>query len=96
MSNRKAKIIIPESNFEKFIIDLAQKHNIEYTHTMLDELADKFTELSGDDVITIPGGIDKLCIALKQENIITGKEMMALIHGYLRETDILNKVKNSQ
>jgi len=96
MNDQNSKIIIPDSNFEEFIIALAKKHNIEYKRTTLTELAEKFTELSGDDVITIPGGIDKLCIALKQENVITGKEMMALIHGYLTESDVLNKVKNSK
>ena len=76
-------LTLPEKNFKQFIVDLAEKHDVVYQRTHLDELADTFTSLSGNDVDQ--DDIERLVIALRRANIITLDEFGPLLHGYLKE-----------
>jgi hypothetical protein len=71
------------SDYKGYILELAQKHQIVYQRTVGDELADKFTELSGDTVIQ--DDICDLLVAMVRQKVISVEEMMQLQVGYLRE-----------
>lgn len=75
---------IPESGVKQFIIDLAATHNVIYTRTNLDQLAETVTELSGDTVHS--DSIQDLLVALKRSEKITGQYMVELLIRYLRES----------
>ena len=77
------KITIPNSNYKKYIVSLGKKYNVNYVKTKSDELANIFTKLSDDEIVQ--DKIELLALQLKKENIITGKEMLLLLHGYLKE-----------
>lgn len=76
-------IEIPKTGLRQFIRDLAERHGVRYARTHVDELAETFTRLSGDDVT--PDEVEMLAIALKRAGVITGREMGALLAAYLRE-----------
>lgn len=70
-------------NYKNYILELADKHHVVYTRTAMDDLADKFTELSGDTVVL--DDISNLLIALYRHKVITVQQMGQLHIGYLKE-----------
>ena len=74
---------IPTSGLVKFITDLAKEHDVTYAKTNGDQLADKFTGLSGDDVIL--DDIECLIIALERAGAIDSDDVVPLHVNYLRE-----------
>lgn len=74
---------IPTSGLAKFITDLAVKHNVNYVKTYGDQLAEKFTELSGDDVIL--DDFECLIIALARAGAINSDDVVPLHVNYLHE-----------
>jgi len=80
----KNKITIPKSGFKDFIINLASYNKVEYKKTGYGELADNFTRLSDDKVEQ--DDVERLVIALKRNNVLNSKQMLSLLHGYLKET----------
>jgi hypothetical protein len=76
-------LTIPENNIAQFVENLAKEHNLVYVRTPLDDLAEKFTELSGDDIK--PDLTEKRIIMLKKNNVIDTRQMMRLISLYFDE-----------
>ena len=74
---------IPTSGLVEFITDLAKEHNVTYAKTYGDQLADKFTELSGDDVVL--DDIECLIIALERAGAVDSEDVVPLHVNYLRE-----------
>ncbi len=68
---------------EKYIKKLAAENHVAYIKSDIDVLAKKFTELSGDEVVT--DEIDDLFVALKRAGIITGAELVNLLGQYIDE-----------
>jgi hypothetical protein len=74
---------IPTSGLAKFITDLAKEHDVTYAKTNGDQLAEKFTELSGDEVIL--DNVECLIIALERAGAINSEDVVPLHVNYLRE-----------
>lgn len=67
------------------ILAIAQKHNITYKRTALDDWADTVNWLSDDDVHF--DEIELLLIAIGRAKVIEGIERTLLHHRYLKERD---------
>jgi len=74
---------IPVIGLEKYITDLAKKHDVTYVRTFYDELADTITRLSDDEVEQ--DDIQRLLITLKRKGVLSGKDSLSLLVNYLRE-----------
>lgn len=74
---------IPTSGLERFIVDLAKKHSVEYQRTSTDVLADTITRLADDDVQM--DGIECLLIALERAGVVESESVVPLHVNYLRE-----------
>lgn len=76
-------LIIPEKNIAQFVQNLADEHGIVYVRTGLDDLAEKITELSGDDIK--PDYTEKLIITLKKKGVIDSRQFVKILGAYLDE-----------
>jgi hypothetical protein len=76
-------LTIPENNIAQFVDHLAKEHNLVYVRTRLDDLAEKFSELSGDDIK--PDLTEKKIIMLKKNGVIDGRQMTRILGRYLDE-----------
>ena len=74
---------IPVSGIDKFVIDMARQHHINYVKTFGDVWGETVTQLADDAVET--DDIEHLLIALKRAGKLTAPEMLALLVNYLRE-----------
>ena len=74
---------MPTHNIAAFVIELAKLHNVTYTKTSIDELADVATHLA-DDVVVIDETED-LIVALKRAHVIDAAAMVVLLGNYLDE-----------
>jgi hypothetical protein len=74
---------VPTHNVGAYIRDLAQRHHITAAKTYADVWAEQITSHSGDDVRS--DDVERLVIALKKANKVTGAEMVQLLSHYLRE-----------
>jgi tellurium resistance protein TerD len=74
---------IPVIGLEKYITDLAKKHDVTYVRTFYDELADTITRLSDDEIEQ--DDIQRLLITLKRKGVLNGKDSVSLLVNYLRE-----------
>jgi hypothetical protein len=74
---------LPTNDIAAFIEGLAAKHGVTYTPTPLDVLADKWTELSDDEVKL--DRIECLIIALERAGVIPKEEVVQLHVRHLRE-----------
>ncbi len=77
------KIEFPESNYKDFVIELANKYDVQYKETKLDRFANKITELSDDDIEE--DSIQLLIRELGRRNILSSKESLNLLYKYLKE-----------
>jgi hypothetical protein len=84
-------MVMPTHNIAAFVIELAKLHNVTYTKTSIDELADVITNLADDDVKM--DRIELLLIALERAGVIASDNIVPLHINYLREK--LNLVGNS-
>lgn len=75
-----------KSSVADFVAELAERHGIRYERTQLDDLADTFTRLSGDDVPAFDG-TSNLLVALKRARVIDGATMGDLLMRHLHEKD---------
>jgi len=72
---------LDKTNVAQRVQLLAKKHHINDTRASIDYVANKFAELSGNDVNE--DSIMRLCIKLARHNIVTKPDAMRLIHLYL-------------
>ena len=68
---------------EAIIRDLAKRHGITAQRIKLDDLAETFTRLSGEEVHA--DEVEQLVINLRRANIISGKKAIELLGDYLRK-----------
>lgn len=66
--------------FQAYVEDLASDNSVAYKKTASEILAKSFTRLSDDNPST--DKTRQLLIALKQANVISGKEMLSLLRKY--------------
>ncbi len=78
------RIAIPKSQYKQYIGELAKQHHIAYTKTGFGEFAKQFTLLSDDSVEQ--DDVERQVIALRRAGIINGRDMLRLLHGYLKES----------
>lgn len=76
-------IKIPESGVKRYIVQLATKYEVEYIKTRSSELAQTITKLSDDNVPQ--DDVERLVIALRQSGVISNKDVLLLLHEYLKE-----------
>ena len=74
---------IPTSGLERFIVDLAKQHDVEYQRTSTDVLADTITRLADDDVQM--DVVECLLIALERAGVVESESVVPLHVNYLRE-----------
>ena len=74
---------LPTCNVGEFIENYAIQRGIEYKRSPIDDLAEKITSLSGDDVIL--DDIEKLLVTLAKKKAITKHQMLRLQLNYIRE-----------
>ncbi|WP_415906926.1 hypothetical protein ACMXYX_17815 (plasmid) [Neptuniibacter sp. QD72_48] len=74
---------LPSSDFAQFILNLSERHNVEYVQTDLDRWCNKITELCDDEVVL--DDIENLIIELSRQEVIHKGCCLPLIHGYLQE-----------
>lgn len=75
--------MMSQTTTEKFIRNLAKKHNVTAKATDLDRLADSFTRLVGDNADQDEIGM--LLVHLTQRGVLSGPQCLELRHKYLRE-----------
>jgi hypothetical protein len=82
---------LPTKGVRKFIEKLAAAHGIQYQRTGLDDFAESVTRLAGDEIeldIT-----EKLLIALKKKDLISGRQLARLMTNYMREVKNVRSVR---
>jgi hypothetical protein len=67
---------------ERFIVDLAKKHNVEYQRSPTDDLAGTITRLADDDVQM--DGVGCLLIALERAGVVESESVVPLHVNSLR------------
>lgn len=67
----------------RFIVELAERHGVNYTKTPADNLADIFSRLSDKDVEY--DETELLLLALERAGVIPSEEVLPLHVKYLRE-----------
>jgi len=72
---------VDKTNVAQRVTKLAEKHSIKDRLSNIDYVANKFAELSGNEVNE--DGIMRLCIMLARHNVVTKPEAMRLIHLHL-------------
>ncbi len=75
---------IPTTGLGAYIANLAQQYGIAYRKTGSSALAQVITSLADDDVK--PDETEKLVIALRRANVISGQMMVLLLGRYFDET----------
>ncbi|WP_382164082.1 hypothetical protein [Hydrogenophaga sp. ANAO-22] len=83
MAHSRVSMEIPVDDVGKFILDLANQHEVRATRTKLDEFAEAVTRLSGDEVVL--DHVGQTLVALKERDLVTGDQMIRLMFNYLRE-----------
>ncbi|CDN87513.1 hypothetical protein, partial [Hydrogenophaga intermedia] len=74
---------LPTANVAGFVAELAREHGVVVIRTKLDQVAEKLTELSGDDVRL--DATELALLNLTERGIITAREMNVLILNHIRE-----------
>jgi len=74
---------LPTANVAGFVAELAREHGVVVMRTKLDQVAEKLTELSGDDVRL--DATELALLNLTERGIITAREMHVLILNHIRE-----------
>lgn len=74
---------LPTANVAGFVAELAREHGVVVMRTKLDQVAEKLTELSGDDVRL--DATELALLNLTERGIITAREMNVLILNHIRE-----------
>lgn len=74
---------IPTTGLGAYIANLAQQYGIVYRKTGSSALAQVITSLADDDVK--PDETEKLVIALRRANVISGQMMVLLLGRYFDE-----------
>lgn len=73
---------ITPANVSCQVMRLARDHKIKDEKTNIDFVANKFAELSGNDVYE--DEIMRLCVMLARKKLITKAEALRLVHLHLR------------
>ncbi|NTY87489.1 hypothetical protein [Serratia fonticola] len=82
---------LPTKGVRKFIEKVAAANGIQYQRTGLDDFAESVTRLAGDEIeldIT-----EKLLIALKKKDLISGRQLARLMTNYMREVKNVRSVR---
>lgn len=74
---------IPNTNLRAYILELAERHGVDYTQTADDELAEIITRLSDDHVEL--DDVELLLIALERAGVLSSNSIVPLHINYLRE-----------
>lgn len=72
---------VNQSNIVEHVLKLARQNEIQDDKASIDYVANKFAELSGNEVYE--DNILRLCINLARRNVITKSETLKLVHMYL-------------
>lgn len=82
---------LPTKGVRKFIEKLATAHGIQYQRTGLDDFAGSVTRLAGDEIEL--DATEKLLIALKKRDLISGRQLARLMTNYMREAKHVRSVR---
>lgn len=77
---------LPTTDVARFIADLAREHGVVAVRTKLDTLAEKLTELSGDEVRL--DATELTLVKLAEKGVITGRQMGTLMVSHMREKEL--------
>jgi len=73
---------VTRRNVKKHVLDLARHYKIHDEKADIDYVANKFAELSGNDVYE--DVITRLCITLARQSILTKAEALRFVHLHLK------------
>ena len=82
---------LPKEGIREFVERFARAHGVQYRRTGLDDFAEAATRASGDDVKLDRTG--KLLVALKKNNLITGRQLARLITNYMTEEESVRPIR---
>lgn len=75
---------LPKTGVAAFVERLAHAHNVIYKRSRLDDWSEAVTRTAGDDVQL--DRTEKLLVALKKNNLISGRQAARLLTNHMRET----------
>ena len=74
---------MPTKNIKEYVLALANRHNVSYIYSSIDQFADSVTSLAGDDVKH--DRVEDLLVALKRAGKLSMQQVALLSVNYLRE-----------
>jgi hypothetical protein len=78
-----SEIKVPKIRVAEYVADVARRHGVSYIRTSNDALADRITQLSGDEVET--DVTEDLIVSLRRSKVINGTQMVELLGNHMEE-----------